>query len=90
MSASLAALYPPLVKRTTLIVRDAERSLRFYRDVLGLTVWYDDQIELSGVGLAAGLRTALRPGLPGRGRLLAARAEVLAYHAGERRFVEIV
>ncbi|MEN9789168.1 MAG: hypothetical protein RLZZ473_1232 [Pseudomonadota bacterium] len=56
MSASLAALYPPLVKRTTLIVRDAERSLRFYRDVLGLTVWYDDQIELSGVGLAAGKR----------------------------------
>jgi catechol 2,3-dioxygenase-like lactoylglutathione lyase family enzyme len=56
MSASLAALYPPLVKRTTLIVRDAERSLRFYRDVLGLTVWYDDQIELSGIGLAAGKR----------------------------------
>jgi catechol 2,3-dioxygenase-like lactoylglutathione lyase family enzyme len=56
MSASLAALYPPLVKRTTLIVRDAERSLRFYRDVLGLAVWYDDQIELSGVGLAAGKR----------------------------------
>lgn len=56
MSALLAATYPPLVKRTTLIVRDAERSLRFYRDVLGLTVWYDDQIELSGVGLAAGNR----------------------------------
>lgn len=45
---------PALVKRTTLIVRDAERSLGFYRDVLGLSVWYDDQIELSGVGLAAG------------------------------------
>ncbi|MFM8517765.1 MAG: VOC family protein [Nevskiaceae bacterium] len=56
MSTSLAELYPPLVKRTTLIVRDAERSLRFYRDVLGLTVWYDDQIELSGMGLAAGKR----------------------------------
>lgn len=50
----LAALAPPLVKRTTLIVRDIERSLGFYRDVLGMTVWYDDVITLSGVGLAAG------------------------------------
>jgi len=47
---------PALVKRTTLIVRDAENSSRFYREVLGLTVWYDDHIELSGVGLAAGKR----------------------------------
>lgn len=45
---------PNLVKRTTLIVRDAGRSLRFYRDVLGLSVWYDDGIVLSGRGLAAG------------------------------------
>lgn len=44
----------PLVKRTTLIVRDLARSITFYRDVLGLSVWYDDTIELSGVGLAAG------------------------------------
>lgn len=43
-----------LVKRTTLIVSDLERSLGFYRDVLGLTVWYDDEIVLSGRGLAAG------------------------------------
>jgi catechol 2,3-dioxygenase-like lactoylglutathione lyase family enzyme len=45
---------PPLVKRTTLIVRDLRRSISFYRDVLGLAVWYDDEIVLSGVGLAAG------------------------------------
>jgi catechol 2,3-dioxygenase-like lactoylglutathione lyase family enzyme len=45
---------PPLVKRTTLIVRDLRRSISFYRDVLGLSVWYDDEIVLSGVGLAAG------------------------------------
>ncbi|MFZ9652754.1 MAG: VOC family protein [Steroidobacteraceae bacterium] len=45
---------PPLVKRTTLIVRDLARSMAFYRDVLGMSVWYDDSIELSGVGLAAG------------------------------------
>ena len=43
-----------LVKRSTLIVSDLERSMRFYRDVLGLTVWYDDHVVLSGRGLAAG------------------------------------
>lgn len=43
-----------IVKRTTLIVRDLERSLAFYRDLLGFTVWYDDEIVLSGRGLAAG------------------------------------
>ena len=43
-----------ILKRTTLIVRDADASLRFYRDVLGLTVWYDGEIVLSGRGLAAG------------------------------------
>jgi catechol 2,3-dioxygenase-like lactoylglutathione lyase family enzyme len=42
------------LKRTTLIVRDLGESLRFYRDVLGLTVWYDDHVMLSGRGLAAG------------------------------------
>jgi catechol 2,3-dioxygenase-like lactoylglutathione lyase family enzyme len=45
-----------LVKRTTLIVRDLETSRRFYRDVIGLSVWYDDEIVLSGTGLAAGGR----------------------------------
>ena len=45
-----------LVKRTTLIVRRIERSVAFYRDVLGLSVWYDDRVTLSGVGLAAGAR----------------------------------
>ena len=43
-----------IVKRTTLIVRDAARSLEFYREVLDFTVWYDDEIVLSGRGLAAG------------------------------------
>ena len=45
-----------LVKRTTLIVRSTERSVAFYREVLGLSVWYDDRVTLSGVGLAAGAR----------------------------------
>jgi catechol 2,3-dioxygenase-like lactoylglutathione lyase family enzyme len=43
-----------ILKRTTLIVRDAQRSLEFYRDVLGMAVWYDDELVLSGRGLAAG------------------------------------
>lgn len=45
-----------LVKRTTLIVRNLPSSIAFYRDVLGLSVWYDDEVVLSGVGLAAGER----------------------------------
>lgn len=52
----LTALFPPLVKRTTLIVRDIEKSITFYRDVLGMSIWYDDVIVLSGVGLAAGAK----------------------------------
>jgi catechol 2,3-dioxygenase-like lactoylglutathione lyase family enzyme len=50
---------PSLVKRTTLIVRSLERSTAFYRDVLGLSVWYDDEVVLSGVGLAAGSSAAI-------------------------------
>lgn len=33
------------LRRTTLIVRDMDTSLRFYRDVLGLTVAYDQIIR---------------------------------------------
>ncbi len=47
---------PNVVKRTTLIVRDAARSLAFYRDVLGMSVWYDDEIVLGGVTLPVGAR----------------------------------
>ena len=43
-----------ILKRTTLIVRDLGRSLAFYRDLLGFSVWYDGEIVLSGTGLAAG------------------------------------
>lgn len=41
---------PPVIKRTTVIVRDLDRALEFYRDVLGFTVWYDREIEFSGGG----------------------------------------
>ncbi|MEO0996836.1 MAG: VOC family protein [Pseudomonadota bacterium] len=43
-----------IVKRTTLIVRDMARSRRWYEYVLGMSVWYDGEVELSGTGLAAG------------------------------------
>ena len=42
------------IKRTTLIVRDIEKSVQWYKDVLGLTVWMDTEVELSGVGMACG------------------------------------
>jgi len=45
---------PSTIKRTTLIVRDIDKSVQWYKDVLGLTVWMDTEVELSGVGLAAG------------------------------------
>ncbi|MDX2144869.1 MAG: VOC family protein [Rhodospirillaceae bacterium] len=37
-----------ILKRTTLIVRDAERMMRFYRDVLGWRVDYQSHMKLSG------------------------------------------
>ncbi|MFK8052927.1 MAG: VOC family protein [Woeseiaceae bacterium] len=43
-----------IIKRTTLMVRDMATSVRWYREVMGMTVWLDDTVELSGVGLAAG------------------------------------
>lgn len=43
-----------IVKRTTLIVRDMEKSVHWYQEVFGLTVWMDTEVELSGVGLACG------------------------------------
>ncbi len=45
---------PTDVRRTTIIVRDMERSLAFWRDVLGLKVNYDTGVTLSGVNLPVG------------------------------------
>ena len=33
-------------KRTTFIVGDAERASRFYREVFGWTVWYDNRLDV--------------------------------------------
>ena len=43
-----------IVKRTTLIVRDISNSRRWYEQVLGMTVWMDTEVTLSGTGMAAG------------------------------------
>ncbi|MEE4200318.1 VOC family protein [Erythrobacter sp.] len=42
------------VRRSTIIVRDIEKSLALYRDVIGLEVNYDTTVTTSGVALPAG------------------------------------
>ena len=42
------------IKRTTLMVRDAERAARWYEQVFGMTRWMDTPFTLSGTQLAAG------------------------------------
>ncbi len=46
---------PTDIRRLTILVRDMERSLKLYRDVLGLKVNYDAEIQVSGVALPAGV-----------------------------------
>ena len=43
-----------ILRRTTIIVRDAEMSARFYEHVFGWTRWLDTPFTLSGRQLAAG------------------------------------
>ena len=43
-----------IVKRTTLFVRDMDRSVEWYQEVMGMSVWMDTDFVLSGEGLAAG------------------------------------
>jgi hypothetical protein len=43
-----------IVRRTTLIVRDVQRSARWYEHVIGMTRYYDDEVVLSGEGLPVG------------------------------------
>ncbi|MFM7404569.1 MAG: VOC family protein [Erythrobacter sp.] len=45
---------PTDVRRATIIVRDMEKSLALYRDVIGLEVNYDTTVQTSGVALPAG------------------------------------
>lgn len=43
------------VKRTTLIVEDAARSVAFYRDVLGMKLYYDQPMSVGGKIIPAGV-----------------------------------
>ena len=43
-----------IIKRTTLMVRDAERAASWYETVFGMTRWMDVPFTLSGTQLAAG------------------------------------
>jgi hypothetical protein len=45
---------PTDVRRASIIVRDIEKSLALYRDVIGLEVNYDNLVKMSGVALPAG------------------------------------
>ena len=42
------------IKRTTLIVRDIQKSLAFYTNIMGMTVWYDQEMPVGGEVLPAG------------------------------------
>ena len=43
------------VKRTTIIVRDMEKSLKFYRDLLGMDVFYEGHIGNPGASDLMGM-----------------------------------
>ncbi|WP_298334973.1 VOC family protein [uncultured Erythrobacter sp.] len=43
-----------VIKRTTVMVRDAEKAARWYESVLGMTRWMDTPFTLSGNQLASG------------------------------------
>lgn len=42
------------IKRTTIMVRDADKAIEWYQSVFGMTVWMDTPFTLSGNQLAAG------------------------------------
>ncbi|MDJ0643185.1 MAG: VOC family protein [Erythrobacter sp.] len=45
---------PTDVRRVSIVVRNMEKSLEFYRDALGMEINYDTVVELSGVNLPVG------------------------------------
>jgi catechol 2,3-dioxygenase-like lactoylglutathione lyase family enzyme len=52
--AAPAEKVPTEIRRTTIIVRSIDNSLKLYRDVMGLKVNYDTEVQMSGVALPAG------------------------------------
>ncbi len=45
-----------IIKRTTLMVRDMNRSRRWYEYVLGMKTWLDQEFIISGEGIAVGAK----------------------------------
>jgi catechol 2,3-dioxygenase-like lactoylglutathione lyase family enzyme len=45
---------PTDFRRVTMLVNEIETPLKIYRDILGMDVYYDQEIVVSGVGLPAG------------------------------------
>ncbi len=45
---------PTDFRRVTMMVNEIDQALGIYRDILGMTVYYDNQIVVSGQGLPAG------------------------------------
>jgi catechol 2,3-dioxygenase-like lactoylglutathione lyase family enzyme len=45
---------PTDFRRVTMMVNEMDAALHIYRDILGMEVYYDNEIIVSGVGLPAG------------------------------------
>ena len=41
-------------RRVTMLVNEIEQPLKIYRDILGMQVYYDDHVTLTGIGIPAG------------------------------------
>ena len=54
MSTDSEKRAPVDFRRTTMLVNDLETPLRIYRDILGMRIYYDQQLTISGQGLPAG------------------------------------
>ena len=54
MDAASEQRAPVDFRRATMLVNDIETPLRIYRDILGMRVYYDQQLTISGDGLPAG------------------------------------
>ena len=54
VEAEIADLNPLDLRRTTLVVRDIEKSLALYRDALGMTVEYDQELTSPGLAMRYG------------------------------------
>lgn len=45
---------PTDFRRATMLVNEIDTPLKIYRDILGMEIYYDDEIIVSGVGVPAG------------------------------------